>query len=109
MRPPLFLLALPALFAAPALTAANAVPQGAGGAGSGPISGYTVSAISYELDDENVAAVSFRLTPAGATAVKARLAPDEPWTTCTIGADVASCPVAAPLAAARSLDVVATR
>ena len=103
----LLLLALPALFAAPALTASNTVTPTAAGAGSGAISGYTVSAISYTLDGEVVDVVSFALSPTGATTVKARVAPVEPWTSCAIAGAVASCPVGTPLSIASALEVVA--
>ena len=103
----LFLLALPALFAAPALTASGVVPTGTAGSGSGTISGYTVSAVSYELDGALVDAVSFTLVPAGATTVNARLAPGEPWTACMVAGSAATCPVETPVDAVSSLDVVA--
>ena len=105
----LFLLALPALFAAPALTASSTVPPTATGAGSGVVSGYVVSAISYTLDDEVVDTASFSLSPAGATTVKARLSPEEPWTSCAIAGSAVACPVDTPVSAASSLDVVAAR
>ena len=103
----LLLLALPAVFAAPALTASSGVPPTAGGAGAGAISGDTVSAISYTLDDEAVDAISFAVSPAGATTVRARLSADEPWTSCTLAGDLASRPVATPIEAASALEVVA--
>jgi hypothetical protein len=98
----LSLLALPAVLAAPALTAPSPAADGA-------VSGYVVSAISYSLDGQNVDAVSFRLSPPGAATVRARLAPDEPWTGCALAGDVASCPVRTPLADVRSLAVVAAK
>jgi hypothetical protein len=101
------LLLLPALLAVPALTASSAVPPGSAGAGTGVISGYAVSSISYSLDDETIDSVTFALSPAGAATVKARLAPSEPWTPCTLVGATASCPVETPVAAASALDVVA--
>lgn len=101
------MLLLPALCAGPALTASNPVPQGSAGAGEGAVSGYTVSSISYSLEDETVATVSFRLSPTSAATVRARIAPSAPWTPCAIAGDTASCPVETPLAQASSLDVVA--
>ena len=101
------LLLLPALFAAPALTASSAVPPGAAGAGSGVISGYAVSSITYSLADDTIDTVWFTLSPPGAATVKARVAPSEPWVPCTLAGATASCPVGTPVAAASSLDVVA--
>ena len=102
------LLVLPALLAGPALTASSAVPPGSAGAGSGAISGYAISSISYSLDDETIDAVSFALSSPGAATVKARLAPSEPWTECALVGVMASCPVETPVMAASALDVVAT-
>lgn len=108
MRLVLLAILLPALLAGPALTGSSAVDQTAAGAGSGTVSGYTASAITYEVDGETIAAVSFSLSPPGAVTVKARLAQGEPWTPCTVDAGVATCPVATDVADARDLDVVAT-
>jgi hypothetical protein len=101
------LLLLPTLLAGPALTASSAVPPTAAGAGSGVVSGYSVSSISYSLDDEDVDVISFALSPSGATTVKARVAPQEPWTSCTLAGRVVSCPVDTPVASASALEVVA--
>ena len=101
------LLLLPALFAAPALTASSSVPPGAAGAGSGVVSGFAVSSISYALADDTIDTVSFTLSPPSAATVKARVAPSEPWTPCTLAGATASCPVGTPVAAAIALDVVA--
>ena len=99
-------LILPALLAGPALTASSTVPPGVAGAGSGVISGYAVSSISYALEDELIDSVSFVLSP-GAVTVTARLAPSEPWTQCTVAGGNASCPVRTPVAAASALELVA--
>jgi hypothetical protein len=104
---PLLLLALPALFAGPALTGANAVPGTTGGLGSATISGYEVTEVAYALDGETVEAVSFQLAPASARTVRARLAPNRPWTSCTVAGGTVSCPIATPVDAAATLDVVA--
>ena len=65
-----FVLLLPALFAGPAFTASDALPQGSAGFGSGAVSGYTVSSISYSLEDETVDTVSFTLSPPVAATVR---------------------------------------
>ena len=94
-------------FAGSGLTGSNTVSDTVAGAGSGAISGYTVSSISYTLDGETIDTVSFQLSPPGAATVKARLAPGEPWTACTAAGAAVSCPVGTSAAAAGSLDVVA--
>jgi hypothetical protein len=101
------LLLLPALLASPALTASSAVPPGSAGAGTGVISGYAVSSISYSFEDETIDTVSFALSPGGTTTVKARIAPREPWASCTVAGSVATCAVDTPVASASALEVVA--
>ena len=102
------LILLPAFLVSPAITATNAVPAGTAGSGSGTVSGYAVSDISYSLSGETVDGVSFTLDRPGATTVKARLSPAEPWTSCTITDTAVSCPVTTQLAAVSTLDVVAS-
>jgi hypothetical protein len=94
------LLALSALtlLAGPALTA---------GSGSNTVSGYEVSGVAYSLAGESIAGVSFRLSPANARTVRARLSPAEPWTTCTVAGDAASCAVDTPIADVSALQVLA--
>ncbi len=106
MRLPL-LLTLPVLLAGPALTASGSVPPTTSGLGSAAISGYEVSSINYELDDETIDAVTFVLAPADAGTVRVRLAPAAPWTTCAVAGAAVSCPVATSIAAATALEVVA--
>ena len=109
MRPLLLALVLPSFLAGPAVTASNGVPGAQAGAGSGAISGYTVSSISYVLDEETIEAVTFLLSPAGAMTVRARLAPSAPWSPCTVAGAAVSCPLGTSVTAAAALDVVATR
>jgi hypothetical protein len=104
---PLLLLALPALFAGPALTGANAVPATTGGLGSATISGYVVSSIDYAVEDDTVETVSFQLAPASAETVRARLASSLPWTPCAVAAGFVSCRVDTPVDEALALEVVA--
>ena len=104
---PLLLFALPALFAAPALTASSSVPTTAGGLGSATISGYQVSSIDYELDDETIDAVSFELAPATARTVRARVASQLSWTACSVAGAAVTCPVGTPVAAATALEILA--
>lgn len=107
MRLLLLALVLPAVAAGPALTASNDVAGARAGAGSGAISGYAVSSISYVLDEATIEAVTFVLSPGGATTVRARLAPSEPWTPCTVAGAAVSCPVGTSVTAAAALDVAA--
>ena len=100
-------LVLLSLLAVPALTASNGIAPGSAGAGSGAISGYAVSSISYSLAGEAIDGVSFELAPANARTVKARLAPDAPWSACTVSGASVSCPVASPVDAAVALEIVA--
>jgi hypothetical protein len=67
---PLFPLALPAVFAGPAQTGANAVPVTTGGLGSATISGYEVTEIAYALEGETAETVSFQFAPASARTVR---------------------------------------
>lgn len=106
MRLLLLALVLPAV-AGPAVTASNDVAGARAGAGSGAISGYAVSSISYVLDEATIEAVTFVLSPGGATTVRARLAPSEPWTPCTVAGAAVSCPVGTSVTAAAALDVAA--
>lgn len=103
----LLVLILPALFAGHAATASNAVAPGSAGSGAGSVSGYTISSVSYSLTGNTVGGVSFALSPPGAATVKVRLAPSEPWTSCTISGDVASCSISLGVAEAESLEIVA--
>ena len=107
MRLLLLALVAPAIAAGPALTASNDVPRAGAGAGSGAISGYTVSSISYVLDEATIDTVTFVLSPEGATTVRARLAPSEPWSPCTVSGAAVACPVGTSVTAATALDVVA--
>jgi hypothetical protein len=107
MRLALVLVLLPALLAGRAATASNTVPATAGGSGTGAVSGYTVSAISYSLAGDTIDGVSFTLSPAGATTVSARVRPTASWSACTVAGSIASCPLSSPVAEADELEVVA--
>jgi len=68
-----------------AYTAANTVPNSSAGSGSGTISGYTVSNISYTLDSTtptDVDAVSFTIAPTAANTVRAQLVNGGAWYAC---------------------------
>ena len=73
-----------------AATASNTVPSAKMGAGSGAITGYTVSAVSYGLNatnPQNIDTVTFTLdaAPAAGATVKIKLvASGSTWFTCTM-------------------------
>jgi len=98
-----------------AYAAANTVPGSTAGAGSGAISGYTVSAIAYTLNattPTNVDQVAFTISPAAAATVKAQLAAGGSWYTCANAAGSVTCNTTAPQAtavAATQLTVVASQ
>ncbi len=104
-----------AITAGNALTAANTVGATSAGAGSGTISGYTVSAVAYSLNastPSNIDAVTFTLS-AAATTVKAKLvAAGTTWYACTVvSGNNWSCATTSPqatVAASDQLTVVAT-
>jgi hypothetical protein len=78
------------------------------GAAAGAVSGYSVSDVSYSLDDARVSSVSFTLRPAAASTVRARVGSS--WSRCSTRAGRATCTFETPLpplAALRTLTVVA--
>jgi hypothetical protein len=74
-----------------AFTATNTVPASSAGAGDGAISGYTVSAIAYQLNattPTDVDSVTFTLN-ANATTAKAKIVSGSTtYTACTIAGGV---------------------
>lgn len=98
-----------------AYAATNTVPGSTAGAGSGAISGYTVSSIAYSLNattPTNLDQVSFTIAPAAASTVKAQLASGGSWYSCTNSAGSVTCNTTSPQAtvsAATQLTVVATQ
>ncbi len=96
-----------------AFTASNTVPGSSAGAGSGAISGYTVSNVAYTLGTvpTNMDAVTFTLDRAAGT-VKAQVQSGGSWYTCsnTSGNDW-TCDTTSPQATVQPADqltVVAT-
>jgi hypothetical protein len=97
-----------------AFTATNTVPASNAGSGAGTISGYTVSAIQYQLDTttpSDIESVTFTLNVA-ATTVKAKVVSGAtPYTDCSIVGGVSvTCNFEPDIAvtAANELSVVAT-
>jgi hypothetical protein len=99
-----------------AMTAANTVPTSKAGDGSGAISGYTVSAVHYNLNatnPQNIDSVTFTLdsAPVSGSTVKIKLvSAGSTWYSCTMSgtpAVNASCTTAgATVASADLLTVV---
>jgi hypothetical protein len=98
-----------------AYAASNTVPSTTAGAGSGTISGYTVSSVAYGLNattPTNLDQVTFTIAPTTATTVKAQLASAGTWYSCTNTAGSVTCNTTSPqatVAAATQLTVVATQ
>jgi hypothetical protein len=99
-----------------AMTASNTVPGAKAGAGAGAISGYTVSAIHYNLNTTNPAnidSVTFTLSaaPASGATVKIKLvSTGSTWFSCTTSGtpavDASCTTTGATVTAADQLDVV---
>lgn len=95
---------------ATAYAAANIVPASAAGDGAGAISGYTVSAVHYNLNaanPQNIDSVTFTTNvtvPVGST-VKIQLVGGGSWYTCTgQGSTSISCTTTSPQATVLSAD-----
>lgn len=77
-----------------AYAATNTVPGSNAGAGSGAISGYTVSNIAYTLNAANPANLdqaAFTIAPAAASTVKIQVAPAGTWYNCANAAGNVTC------------------
>jgi hypothetical protein len=98
-----------------AYAATNTVPGSTAGAGSGAISGYTISNIAYTLNTTtptNLDQVAFTITPTAASTVKVQLASGGPWYSCANSAGSITCNTTSPqatAAAATQLTVVASQ
>ena len=97
-----------------AFTATNTVPGSSAGSGSGTISGYTVSAIAYQLNTttpSNIDSLTFTLS-ANATTAKAKVVSGSTtYTDCTIAGGVnVTCDFSPDIAitTADQLSVIAT-
>jgi len=95
-----------------AYAASNTVPAGKAGSGSGAITGYTVSNVTYTLDSNNpvnITAVAFTLD-AGATTAKVRLVTGGTLFPCTGGPTNWTCTISGVTAtAANNLEVDAAQ
>ena len=92
--------------AAYAFTASNTVPGTSAGSGSGAISGYTVSNVSYTLNaanPQNVDQVAFTIAPTTGP-VKAQLVSGGAWYSCVNSAGSVTCATTSPQATAAAVD-----
>jgi hypothetical protein len=98
-----------------AFTASNTVPASSSGSGSGAITGYTATNVSYTLNSsnpQNIDAVTFTISPTTTSTVKIQLASGGSWYSCTNSSGSVSCATTSPqatAAAATQLTVVATQ
>jgi hypothetical protein len=96
-----------------AYTASNTVPASRAGTGSGAITGYTVSSITYTINGTtptNLDGVGFSISPTAAATVKAQLASGGAWYSCVNTSGSVACDTTSPqatVAAATQLTVVA--
>ena len=86
-----------------AFTAANTVPASKAGDGTGTVTGYTVSAIHYNLNatnPANVDSVTFTLdsAPVAGSTLRVQLAAAGSWYSCTNAGTAVSCATTAPQA-----------
>jgi len=85
-----------------AFAAANVVPASSAGDGSGAISGYTISAIHYNLNNANpgdIDSVTFTLSAAPAAGSTIKISLDGAnWYTCTNAGVAVTCNTTAPQA-----------
>jgi hypothetical protein len=98
-------------FTAYAYTASNTVPATTAGDGSGTVSGFTATNVSYGLNattPTNIDSVTFTIAPVTTTTVKAKLAGN--WYACTNTAGSVSCNTTSPqltVAPVTTLEVLA--
>ena len=97
-----------------AFTATNTVPGSSAGSGSGTISGYTVSAVAYQLNattPSNIDSVTFTLSANASTAKAKIVSGSSTYTSCTIANNVdVTCDFSPDIAitTADQLSVIAT-
>ena len=101
--------------AAYAFTAANTVPASTAGSGSGAITGYTASNVTYTLNasnPQNLDQVAFTISPTTTATVKAQLVSGGSWYSCTNSGGSVTCATTSPqatAATANQLTVVAAQ
>lgn len=93
-----------------AFTASNSVTAKAAGDGSGTISGFTASSVSYTLnstDPSKIDSVAFTISPATTSTVKIRLnSSGSTWYSCTNSSGSVACTTTSPAAAVSTSDAL---
>jgi hypothetical protein len=98
-----------------AFAATNTVPGSNAGSGSGAISGYTISSITYTPNattPTNLDQVAFSISPTTTATLKVQVASGGSWYSCTNTAGSVTCNTTSPqatVAAATQLTVVAAQ
>lgn len=91
-----------------AFTASNTVPSSNAGSGSGTVSGYTATNLSYTLtaaDPTTIDTLTFDISPTTTSTVKVQTGTTGSWKTCTNAAGAVTCDyTAAPVSVGAVLD-----
>jgi hypothetical protein len=93
--------------AAYAFTAANTVPATNAGSGSGAISGYTASNVTYTLNStipQNLDQVAFTISPTTTATVKVQLVSGGSWYSCANSGGSVTCATTSPQATAAAVN-----
>ena len=93
-----------------AFTASNTVPSSNAGSGSGVVSGYTATNISYTLtaaDPTTIDTLTFTIAPITTSVVKVKAGTTASWKTCTNSSGSITCDYsAAPVSVGAVLDQI---
>jgi hypothetical protein len=101
------IIALAFASAAYAFTAANTVPGTNAGSGSGAISGYTASNVTYTLNSsnpQNLDQVAFTISPTTTATVKVQLVSGGSWYSCSNSGGSVTCATTSPQATAAAVN-----
>lgn len=93
-----------------AFTASNTVPASTAGSGSGAVSGYTATSLSYVLtaaDPTTVDTLTFTIAPTTTSVVKVKAGTTGSWKTCANSSGSITCDYsAAPIGVGAVLDQI---
>ncbi len=93
-----------------AFTASNTVPSSTAGSGSGTVSGYTATSLSYTLtaaDPNTIDTLTFTIAPTTTSVVKVKAGSTGSWKTCTNLSGSITCDYsAAPISVGAVLDQI---
>ena len=93
-----------------AFTASNTVPSSNAGSGSGTVSGYTATNVSYTLtaaDPTTIDTLTFDISPTTASTVKVKAGTTASWKNCTNSSGTITCDYsAAPISVGAVLDQI---